>query len=139
MKAITWDPGLMVGIPLVDQQHEELIGRLNAMAHSIAVGEGETEIQRTLEFLLGYAKYHFAAEETMMADARYPGLPEHKSQHQEFVRILERLEEEYREDGSTKILAESLHTLLGNWLLSHIGRVDKQFARYFAMASGSGG
>lgn len=139
MKAITWGPELMVGVPLVDQQHEELIGRLNAMARSIAGGEGETEIQRTLEFLMDYAKYHFAAEETIMADARYPGLPEHKSQHQEFVQTLDRLEEEFREDGSTKILAESLNTLLVNWLLAHISRVDKQFARYFATATGSGG
>lgn len=139
MKAIAWGPGLVVGIPLIDQQHEELIGRLNALARAISGGEGETEIQRTLGFLMEYVKCHFAAEEGIMEAAGYPELPEHKCQHQEFVRTLDRLEEEFREEGSTKILAESLNTLLVNWLLAHIGKVDPQFARHSCRAAGSGG
>ncbi len=138
MKTVAWDGSLLVGIPLVDQQHEELIRRLNALACSITTGEGEREIQRTLEFLIEYTRHHFSAEETIMADAKYPGLLEHKSRHLEFIGVLNQLEEEFREDGSTKILAESLNTLLVNWLLTHIGKVDKQFASHFHTAKSTG-
>lgn len=130
MKTITWDGSLAVGVEAIDHQHEELISRLNAISRAIAEGEGEREIQRTLEFLIEYTKYHFGAEEKIMEAAGYPELGDHQGKHREFVAILNRLEEEYREEGSTKILAESLNTLLGNWLVDHIGKVDTRFARF---------
>jgi hemerythrin-like metal-binding protein len=130
MKVITWDGSLAVGIPTIDRQHEELISRLNAIAAAIAQHEGEREIQRTLAFLIDYTKQHFGEEETIMAGAKYPDLVNHRAKHREFIDILNRLEEEYREEGSTKVLAESLHTLLGNWLVGHIARVDVQFAQF---------
>ncbi len=136
MKTITWDGSLAVGIPAIDEQHEELISRLNAISKAVAEGEGEREIQRTLEFLMEYTRYHFGAEEAIMAAAKFPGLGEHQGLHREFIGILDRLEEEYREEGSTKLLADSLHTLLGNWLVQHIGKVDTQFARFSRSTQG---
>lgn len=130
MKAITWDGSLAVGIPLIDEQHKELMSRLNATSKAIAEGEGEREIQRTLGFLIDYTKYHFGAEEKVMEEASYPSLADHKRRHVEFIGILEQMEEEFREEGATKSLAESLHTLLYNWLAGHIGTVDLEFARF---------
>lgn len=130
MKIMTWDGSLAVGLPTVDGQHEELVTRLNALSAAIAQGEGEREIQRTLTFLIDYTKYHFGEEEAIMAAASYPQCAEHRAMHREFIAILDRLEEEYREDGSTKILAESLGTLLANWLTGHIAKTDAQFAAF---------
>ena len=136
MKVITWDGSLAVGIPMIDGQHEELIARLNAISAAIAKGEGEREIQRTLAFLIDYTKQHFGEEEKLMAGAKYTELAAHQARHREFIEILGRLEEEYREEGSTKVLAESLHTLLGNWLVQHIAVLDTQFAGYSRGARG---
>jgi hemerythrin len=54
----------------------------------------------------------------------------------EFIQTLERLEEEYREEGSTKILAGSLNTLLCNWLVGHIETVDRKFASFVRLKMG---
>lgn len=130
MMHIEWSGTLAVGVAMIDEQHQELIARLNAMSRAIREGEGEREIQRTLEFLLSYTKYHFDAEEKLMSDLHYPELAVHQAKHAEFIQTLERLEDEYREDGSTKILAGSLNTLLCNWLIGHIEAVDKKFAAF---------
>ncbi len=136
MKDIAWDGSLAVGIELIDGQHQELFAKLTAMSKAIREGEGEREIQRTLEFLIAYTKYHFGAEEKLMADSGYPDLAAHRGIHAEFIRTLERLEEEYREEGSTKILAGSLNTLLSNWLVGHIETVDRKFAAFARLKPG---
>jgi len=136
MKDIAWDGSLAVGIELIDGQHQELFAKFTAMSKAIREGEGEREIQRTLEFLIDYTKFHFGAEEKLMAESAYPDLPVHQKLHVEFIQTLERLEEEYREEGSTKMLAGSLNTLLCNWLVGHIETVDRKFASFVRLKKG---
>ena len=37
---------------------------------------------------------------------------------------------DFREEGATYTLAESLNTLLGNWLIKHIKAVDQEFGTF---------
>ena len=134
MAKIEWTKELAVGIPLVDEQHQMLIQRLNDVAHAVEMHEGEGQIAKTLDFLIDYTDYHFNAEEKCMQEAGYPKLAEHQARHTEFKDTLADLERDFREEGATHPLANALNTLLGNWLLEHIKTVDHQFAEFLADA-----
>jgi hemerythrin-like metal-binding protein len=137
MTKTEWTSDLTVGIDLVDEQHKALIERLNCVSSALQQVQGEREISRTLGFLIEYTEFHFGAEEKLMRESAYPALDSHHLLHEDFRATLARMEQEFEEDGATKILAESIHTLLGNWLINHIKTIDKEFGRFISGKKGS--
>ena len=130
MNKIEWDDSLSVGIDEIDEQHKTLLKRLNDLSKAIGMNQGEMEIVKTLDFMSDYTDHHFSAEENHMAEVGYPGLGHQQEQHEEFKGLLKQLEQDFREDGATKELADSIDTFLANWLLKHIKEVDHKFGRF---------
>ncbi len=135
MHEIQWDENLSIGVRIIDEQHKALIQRLNAMSRAIARHEGEREILRTLGFLLEYTDFHFAAEEELMASVQFPGLNGQKVAHEEFKRMLRHMEEDLREEGATKALADSINNFLLLWLTRHIRKLDAPLGDFLAEKS----
>ncbi len=127
MPKVEWSERLSVGIDLIDEQHKVLIKRLDDFAEAVHNHHGPREITRTLGFLMDYTDVHFSTEERHMTAGAYPGLDAHRTKHEEFKGALARLGEDFEEEGATQGLAESINTLLINWLVAHIQSVDVQF------------
>ena len=132
--SIAWDPTLLVGIPEIDGQHQELFRRLDALHEAIRGGRSREEVGRTLAFLHDYAVQHFGAEEALMIDRGYPDLADHRAEHVAFVAELEALEGEYRRDGPTASLIIRVNTQLTGWLRSHIYRTDRALVSFLRPA-----
>jgi hemerythrin len=130
MGRIEWENSLSVGIGLIDKQHRMLIKHLNDMAKAVETLQGPTEIAKTLDFLIDYTDFHFSTEERHMAASSYPKLEEHRARHAEFRNTLDHLGEDFEEEGATQALAESIETLLFNWLVRHIRADDVQFGGF---------
>jgi len=130
MEKILWTEDLSIGVNLIDNQHKQLIEHLNNLASSIDSHHSTTEIGKTLDFLVEYTYFHFSAEEKQMRQTNYPGLEHQKKKHEEFKTILNDLVEFFKEDGATHTLAESIDTLLVNWLVKHICVVDLEFGKF---------
>ncbi|MCP3876685.1 MAG: hemerythrin family protein [Desulfobacteraceae bacterium] len=130
MKEIAWTMDLSVGIELIDEQHKMLIKHLSDLNESLQSGKGPTKIASTLNFLIEYTNFHFSAEEKHMAANDYPELENHKKMHEGFKTTLSNLEEELEEEGATKMLADSIDTLLVKWLFEHIREIDVAFGKY---------
>lgn len=127
---LNWSNKLSVGVDLIDEQHKMLIQRLNDMSRAIEFNKGPGEIVRTLEFLIEYTDFHFSAEERYMKEHGYPGLEKHITKHEEFTGTLANLENDFKEEGATNLLAHSLDTFLINWLINHISGVDIEFGKF---------
>ena len=130
MSEVKWTDDLAVGVELIDDQHKMLIEHLNNLARAVEQQHGPTEVPDTLSFLIDYTDFHFSMEERNMKAHGYPEFDAHKVKHDEFKAILADMESEFRDDGPTAILAESIDTLLVNWLLKHIRKVDVEFAAF---------
>jgi hemerythrin len=130
MEKIEWSDTLSVGVELIDEQHQMLIQRLNDMTSAIEESKGPNEIARTLDFLIEYTDFHFSTEEKHMRANSYPALDEHLSMHEEFKSTLANLERDFKEDGATHLLAESIDTFLVNWLVKHISGIDVKFGAF---------
>jgi hemerythrin-like metal-binding protein len=130
MPKIQWTDDLSVGIDLIDQQHQMLIERINDVSAAVEAHHGVERIAKTLDFLVEYTDFHFSTEEKHMTAHSYPGLEAHHAKHKELKDTLRDLEQDFREEGATYALAESLNTLLGNWLIKHIKAVDVPFGTF---------
>ncbi len=129
MKEIAWTKDLSVGLELIDEQHKMLIKHLSDLNEALKEGKGPTKIASTLNFLIDYTNFHFNAEEKYMAANDYPELENHQKMHREFKTTLANFDEELVEEGATKILADSIDTLLVKWLFEHISQVDVAFGK----------
>jgi hemerythrin len=136
MNKIEWTNDLSIGIDLIDNQHQTWIEHYNRAVEAIEAQHEVAQISRSLEFLSDYTETHFSTEEQAMAESAYPELEEHKAKHNALRKTLSAMMEEFIEDGATDILAESVETFLGNWLIKHIKEVDMRFAA-FARTSGT--
>ena len=130
MVQIKWTQGFSVGIKLVDNQHKELLEKMNNISHAIEHNHSAEAITKTLDFMIKYTDYHFETEEKHMEATVYPSIEYHKKMHKEFVDTLKGMTEDYIEDGATQQLAESVNVFLFNWLIKHIKGVDGAFGKY---------
>jgi len=130
MAKIEWENSLSIGIDLIDEQHKMLIQRLNDLSKAVEMMQGETEIMKTLEFMIDYTNFHFSSEEKYMAEQKYPGLDYQKKQHEELKGSLKRIVEDFEEEGPTRILTTPINTFLSNWLVKHIKGLDLKFGKF---------
>ena len=130
MKKIQWSNDMSIGVELVDEQHKMLIQHLHDLTNAIESHHSVNQIVKTLDFLIEYTNFHFSEEEKHMSETNYPGLEHQKIKHEEFKTTLNDLVEYFNEDGATHQLADSIDTLLINWLIKHICVVDLEFGTF---------
>ncbi|MDR1909989.1 MAG: bacteriohemerythrin [Spirochaetaceae bacterium] len=128
---VTWDDKYSVGIPLIDEQHKELINLTNELYQGCRTGTEEEKrayFLKTVKSAVEYVKYHFSAEEKMLENIKYPKYAEHKRQHEAFIQRLLADVKSYQE--GMKLVPNSFVRFLRDWILSHIAMEDTQYARY---------
>ncbi|MFO0583472.1 MAG: bacteriohemerythrin [Anaeromyxobacter sp.] len=128
--ALQWDKSLAVGVKLIDEQHQELFRRVNTLLESMLKNQGKAEIEKLLGFLAQYVVDHFAAEEKLMNQYKYPDLPKHKQAHVDFVKKFGELKAAFDKDGATPTVTIELNRFVGGWLREHIGRTDTALGKF---------
>lgn len=130
MARMQWDESLAVGVGLIDEQHKQLIKRLDDLAKAVGENQGPTAVASTLSFLSEYTEFHFSEEEKHMAALNYPGLADQKAMHQEFRTVLKSLDVDFETDGASDFLAKQVDTFLITWLAKHIQQSDSKFGKF---------
>jgi hemerythrin len=127
---LQWDRSLAVGVKLIDEQHQELFRRVDALLVAMMKGQGKPEIERLFQFLGSYVVEHFGAEEKLMAQYRYPPLAGHKQLHAEFVKKFGEIKAAFDKDPTSGDVSIGLNRFVGAWLRDHIGMVDTAFGKH---------
>jgi hemerythrin len=128
---IPWTPSLAIGVPEIDQQHQELFLRIEKLVRGVARGRAE-EVEQLLEFLGQYVTRHFGAEERWMLRSAYPEYAIHKLEHERFIRDYEHMTQEYRAKGPNVLQGMRMNNWISEWLREHISRADREFGLYLA-------
>ena len=125
MAAITWSDNYSVGVPVLDEDHKQLIAIINRVVDDIDNGRLSVWALSELE---DYAREHFVREEAMLAAVHYEGLDEHKREHRQFVEWLQSVEhtEQLATDGYTHV-GEIVSDYLKDWLINHILATDMDY------------
>lgn len=125
MDKLVWDEeAYATGFETIDKQHQKLFEFINELGDNIETAEAQDEIEAYLSFLSDYIKNHFGQEENCMAANHCPFAQKNCDAHNKFIKAYENFEERFRSgDGSMDLIVE-LHTMLRNWTVHHICRID---------------
>lgn len=130
MATLRWDESLSVGVELIDDQHKTWIKHFNDLSTAVGAVQGPQRVAEALAFLSDYTRFHFSTEEDAMTKHSYPELEFHRAKHSELTQSLSDLEDQYREDGATHVLADAVNQFLGGWLMNHIREVDVRLGAF---------
>ena len=129
MEFITFTKDLEMGIKIIDEQHHELINRINALAscHSFA----PAEVQKTIDLLSEYVGKHFADEQDLHIKTNYPKKDEHKLLHQEFTNDFEKMKNNFSKNDDIFKFSLDLTQFIVAWAIRHIKVADVEFSIYY--------
>lgn len=128
--AIEWKTNLETGLKVIDDQHRELFRRFNKLLEACNSGKGRDEVMKVLLFLDDYIRSHFSEEEALQRKFNYPGHPAHLVLHRDFIKTVEELEKQFKDEGANISLVIQTNQMMVNWLTQHIGRMDREFAEF---------
>lgn len=121
----------LLGVPAMDRSHREMADLVNRMAEST-----DASFAYLFPDLVSHTRAHFASEEVLMKDSRFPATSEHKAEH---ARVLGELDAfEKRLAGGRLALARAyVKERLPEWFALHIATMDSALAAHLTSASRS--
>jgi hemerythrin len=127
---VEWDDRYLIGIPLIDGQHKELIRLTNSLYESCLQGDetARENFRAAIRESVEYVKFHFGAEEQILKNVQYPEFALHKKEHEDFVKQV--LEEVKNFEEGRKFVPNTFVRFLRDWILTHIAMADKKYAAY---------
>lgn len=129
MPIIEWKSSFAIGIPVIDEQHRNLVCRVARLYE-------EWQKPEALDLSLAdevsrYASFHLKYEEGFMESIHYPSLEEHRSLHHKLILTVDHFLNEVK---SQKTMLSS--SLIEEILLEHLCRRDRAIALHYHSLSG---
>lgn len=115
-----WSDEYSVGNEVLDNQHKYLL-ELGNKIQTADVGQARAFVME----LYKYIRVHFTREEAHMKAIGFPGLDEHKEQHEHLITDLNALSQDFVPEKLDALIA-FLHT----WLVNHVLHEDKAYFRF---------
>lgn len=135
-----WKEKYKIGVPLIDQQHEELFKRVSDFIQTVRKeGSWETKLGKVKEnmaFMQEYVVVHFDAEEAYQEKINYPDLENHKQVHAKFKDAVNGYVKRLDQEGYSEELVQEFSGKLMAWLIMHVAAMDQKLGEY---VEGQGG
>lgn len=130
VEKIEWNDEYLLGILEIDNQHKKLVAIANELYDTITSNSEDykLEMSKVLKKLTDYTVYHFSSEEDFMRRHGYAGVDLHKTAHDGFINEVNhqimQLSDDNKETGA------KFYTFVLQWVLTHIARADKIWAKF---------
>ncbi len=125
-----WADNLSVGVDTIDNQHKELINRVNQFFAALRSQSGKEETLKVLAFLSSYVVNHFRDEEAIQVRYNYPKYQEHRKLHKDFLETVKTMTADIEKNGVTSAGSTMIAMTVSNWLVNHISRQDSDIGRH---------
>jgi hemerythrin len=129
MLLLKWDESYSVKIKNFDEQHKHLFDLVGRLHDSILSGTDNETLRHFFSEIIRYTMTHFAAEEAAMEAFDYPGLHQHRLEHQELTEaVLDNIRNfrKHKEDFLVGLMG-----FLQTWLTKHILESDRSYSQFF--------
>ena len=130
MTLLTWTQDNSVGVEELDGQHQKLFSIINNLYDLMRESKTEKELQKVLQELIDYAKYHFNTEEKYFDEYKYPNKDVHISYHRAYEEKVNNFMIESKK-GLEVIISYDVLDFLEDWWLKHINIEDKKYSTFF--------
>ncbi len=129
MAFLKWSDVLSVHVTEIDEQHQKLIQLINTLHDAMLEKKGKDVLANILDELAAYTVYHFSTEEKYMQQCNFPGLVNHKKEHDTFVGKVDSFIKDYQ--ANRLGITIELMTFLKEWVSNHIQITDKKYSETF--------
>jgi hemerythrin-like metal-binding protein len=116
---------LATGHHEVDSQHAAMFAEAERLRRG-----GPDILWDSLQFLQHHATSHFAYEEALMDDVRYPRAALHQEQHLAFATELLKHRERLQRSGATPENVAALADAVESWIAEHVLDEDRKLAEF---------
>lgn len=134
MDCMMWKEKYKVGVPLIDQQHEELFQRVSEFIKTVQQKgpwqEKIAKVKETMIFMQEYVVYHFDAEEVYQQEINYPEIESHKEAHANFKQAVGNYANKLEKEGYSEELVQEFSGKLMAWLIMHVAGTDTKIGQY---------
>lgn len=122
-----WDPAMLsVNVKEMDNEHIELIKRMNALHAAYTANKSTEELGRLVDALAAYTVKHFQDEEAYMEKVKFDGLATHKIIHKQLLDQVTKHVNDFKTSGK---LGDEFFKFLAVWLTSHIRGIDTKYGK----------
>lgn len=120
---------LETGNVIIDSEHSELFKAVNNIIDACSKGQGRNIIDPAIKFLLAYVDKHFAHEEQLQRDSKYPDMENHKKFHESYKKQLKEIASKIPVDNPsiTDLVKLNGHIAV---LINHIRIEDKKLGKF---------
>ncbi len=129
-----WKEKYTIGVPRIDEQHEELFARVTSFVETIRSDidwkNKINSVNDTMTFMKDYVEIHFKEEEAYQQEIGYPGFPEHKKIHRDMVEYIAMLSDQCEQNGYKEITMQQFAGKLVTWLVNHVVADDQKIADF---------
>lgn len=125
MEEIKWSDELAIGVPMIDDDHRNLLDLVNLYRDAITAGD-RTEVKKNFASLFDYTLEHFAREEAYFATIGYTDLPNHQKKHRELVDRVKEINVRIQQDTTDTNDLANTDQMICDWLIDHISEEDRK-------------
>ena len=136
MKRLELTEDLITGFEDIDEHHRTLLELGNRVIDPSAYKTDGAIIEDALKFLADYVIYHFAAEEYVMVESKFPNYEHHRQWHERFKQEVSDCVNRAKTEGISKDLRLKVSFAIENWLLEHIRITDCSLAKFLQQQKG---
>ena len=123
---VVWNDSRATGIPLIDEQHRNILSAMNALFHVMRKNDGAKPLVPLVTTLEQHMHHHFMTEENLLRETQYAGVEEHARCHEELLKKMKALSARLRHSGN----ADDLLSFLKTWWKDHIEVQDRAYTGY---------
>ena len=127
---IEWTSDFLIGIEELDFEHKDLIATINRLHKELAEQSDTADIKGTLGDIHVRMQSHFALEEHVMKEHKYPYFTDHRLEHEKLLDTLTEQMVKFESDPASvdfKITEDNLK----KWIVHHILDSDKKMSSMF--------
>ncbi|MDR0992377.1 MAG: hemerythrin family protein [Ruminococcus sp.] len=125
-----WREEWATGNGTIDGEHKQLFKAIDDLLAACKSGTAKDQVAKTMAFLKDYTAKHFAHEEQLQQQSKYPDYINHKKLHDGFQKYVAELSQRLYKEGPTIAIVGAVNMNVGDWLVKHITREDKKLAQH---------
>jgi hemerythrin len=135
---IPWDDQYSIGVPMVDEQHRQLLDLANALYETCREGSTSARdgFKSAARATAEYIRTHFLAEEQIMDRVGYSDAAAHRAEHKEFIKTF--LGEVKAFEEGKPFVSHAFANFLKEWVLRHIAMTDKKMGAHLVKMAKNG-
>jgi hemerythrin-like metal-binding protein len=109
----------------MDDQHGILMDTMNELRLAAVRGWGREQVSEVLDRLIEFTRMHFCSEEHLLEQHDFPGLAEHRIDHQRILAQI--LQSSHRVQHGEKMQMRPLLCFLRDSYAEHIEGMDREY------------